>query len=86
LAARSLKPVSGLKSGYFFILVKAICNDHRSRFDFLLILLANRFNSAYYLVLNTGNHSGIETSKQEKVVGCGWNAQNCRAPEVHAAV
>jgi len=29
----------------------------------LLILLAKRFNSAYYLLLNTGERSGGETSK-----------------------
>jgi hypothetical protein len=50
--------------GYFFICVKVIRNDRWSRYDFLLILLANRFNSAYYLLLNTGKWSGGETSKR----------------------
>jgi hypothetical protein len=47
---------------YFFTGVKVISNDHKSPFDFFLILLANRFNSAYYLLLNTGKWSGGETS------------------------
>jgi hypothetical protein len=38
--------------GYFFIFVKVIQNDHWSRYEILLILLANRFNSAYYLLRN----------------------------------
>jgi hypothetical protein len=48
---------------YFFTGVKVIRNDLKSPFDFFLILLANRFNSAYYLLLNTGKWSGGETSK-----------------------
>jgi hypothetical protein len=32
-------------------------------YDSFLILLANRFNSAYYLLLNTGEWSGGEASK-----------------------
>jgi hypothetical protein len=47
---------------YFFTGVKVIRNDQKSPFDFFLISLANRFNSAYYLLLNTGKWSGGETS------------------------
>jgi hypothetical protein len=60
-------------------------NDRQSGYDFFLILLANRFNSAYYLLLNTGDWSGGETSSGCRLLGVVENAPNCRAPEVHAA-
>jgi hypothetical protein len=47
---------------YFLIFVKVIPNDQWSYCDLFLIVLANRFNSAYYLLLNTGKWSGGETS------------------------
>jgi hypothetical protein len=59
--------------GYFFIFVKVIRdrqNDQWSYYDFFLILLANRFNSAYYLLLDTGNWSGGETSIWLTFVEC----------------
>jgi len=40
--------------GYFFTHVKVILNDCRSYYDSFLILLAKRFNSAYYLLLIPG--------------------------------
>ncbi|MGO9085768.1 MAG: hypothetical protein ACLQBK_11115 [Candidatus Sulfotelmatobacter sp.] len=49
--------------GYFFIFVKVIENDQGSYYDSFLILLAKRFNSAYYLLLDTGKASGGEASK-----------------------
>ena len=48
---------------YFLICVKVILNDLQSYSDCFLIFLAKRFNTAYYLVLNTGDWSGGETSK-----------------------
>jgi len=48
---------------YFFIFVKVIENDQGSYYDSFLILLAKRFNSAYYLLLDTGKASGGEASK-----------------------
>jgi hypothetical protein len=63
-ARRSGKPKFQTRlPDYFFTDVKVIWNDHQSSFDFFLISLANRFNSAYYLLLNTGKRSGGETSK-----------------------
>jgi hypothetical protein len=47
----------------FLLLLKLPWFDRESCFDCLLILLANRFNSAYYLLLITGKWSGGETSK-----------------------
>jgi len=41
--------------------------DPWSYYDSFLILLANRFNSPYYLLLNAGEWSGGETSS-----GCRW--------------
>ena len=48
-------------------------------------MLANHFNSAYYLLLITGNWSGGETSKGLTLLGCGRKAPKCRAPKVLAA-
>jgi len=45
-----------------------------------LIFLAKRFNTAYYLVLDTGEWSGGETSNWLTFVRCGGNAPNCRTP------
>ena len=56
--------VAGVVTGYSFILVKVIVEGAKIRrwtYELLQILVANRFNSAYYLVLNTGNWSGGET-------------------------
>ena len=51
---------------YFFILVKVIGIWQSIALEqvqiFPLILLANRFNTPYYLWLNTGEWSGGETS------------------------
>ena len=70
--------------GYFFIFVKVIKivkNDLRSTYDFLLISLAKRFNTAYDLLLNTGQSFGVESDGLVDVVGCGGNKrQNCRTP------
>jgi hypothetical protein len=52
--------VIGLVLGYSFILVKVIGRAGgraNGYYDLFQILVANRFNSAYYLVLNTGNWS-----------------------------
>jgi hypothetical protein len=51
---------------YFFYFVKVIViwiTSKRASYDSFLILLAKRFNTAYYLLLITGNWSGGETSK-----------------------
>ncbi|SPF31647.1 hypothetical protein SBA1_100094 [Candidatus Sulfotelmatobacter kueseliae] len=48
---------------YFFIPVKVIQHDHWSHYDSFLIPLAKRFNSAYYLLLNTGRVFGVESSQ-----------------------
>ncbi len=64
----------GFTAGYRAIslsMLKLPSHDHGSRFDSLLILLAKRFNTAYYLLLNTGEWSGGETSKWLTFVGCG---------------
>src|SRR6516162_7481254 len=59
---------------------------HGHSFDSCLISLAKRFNTAYYLLLNTGDLiSGGETRGWLTFVGCGGNAPNCRTPEVPAA-
>jgi hypothetical protein len=47
-------------------LLKLSGNDQWSGYDFFLIPLANRFNSAYYLLLNTGKWSGGETRNRLK--------------------
>jgi hypothetical protein len=44
-------------------------NDRRSYCDFFLISLAKRFNTAYYLLLNTAKWSGGETRGRVDV-GC----------------
>jgi len=49
--------------GHFLIPVKVTFNDRGSCCDFFQIVVANRFNSAYDLRLNTGKWSGGETSK-----------------------
>jgi hypothetical protein len=54
-------------SEHFLIPVKIIRSDHRSHAFFSLILLANRFNSAYDLMLNTGKWSGGDTSKGRRL-------------------
>jgi len=77
--------------GYFFICVKVIWNDYESPYDFFLISLANRFNTAYYRLLNTGKWSGGETSKHRLTFSwVWWKRAKCRAPKftqrTHAAV
>ena len=51
--------------------LKLFLNDLWSCYELFLIVLANRFNSAYYLLLITGMWSGGETSTRLKFVGCG---------------
>ena len=48
---------------YFFIFVKVIESDLGSCYVSFLILLAKRFNNAYYLLLDTGKCSGGNASK-----------------------
>ena len=58
--------------------------DHRSHSESVLIFLAKRFNTAYDLLLITGDWSGGETSKWLTFVRCGGNAPNCRTPKFPA--
>jgi hypothetical protein len=46
----------------FLTALKLCRHDLKSCYECLLIFLANRFNTAYDLLLNTGNWSGGETS------------------------
>jgi hypothetical protein len=57
----------------------------RASLTFSLIFVANRFNTPYYLGLNTGEWSGGETNKVVDVCGCGGYRQIVEAPEVPAA-
>ena len=76
---------SGRLPSYFLILVKVIRNDQRSYFDLLLIFLAKRFNTAYYLLLNTGDWSGGETSGWLTFVKVWWKRAKLSDSQVPAA-
>ena len=58
--------------------------DRRSYSESSLIFLAKRFNTAYDLLLITGDWSGGETSKWLTFVRCGGNVPNCRTPKFPA--
>jgi hypothetical protein len=61
-------------------------HDLGSYYVSLLIPLAKRFNNAYYLFLNTGKASGVESRKSVDVESSSGKVPNSRAPEVHTAV
>jgi hypothetical protein len=59
--------------------------DRRSYYESFLIYLANRFNSAYYLLLIAGEWSGGETSGWLTLLGVWWKRAKLSGSEVHAA-
>ncbi len=60
-------------------------NDLKSYYEFFLIYVANRFNSAYYLLLDAGRVVRWWDQSVDVCRGVVGNAPNCRAPKVHAA-
>ena len=71
--------------GYSLIFVKVIGSNRGWYYDFFLILLANRFNSAYYLLLDAGRVVRWWDQSVDVCRGVVGNAPNCRTPKVPGA-